>query len=121
MDQRLGGRFRLKRESDISRVFERGRRVNDGLLTLYAAANPAFPGYARVGVGISKRHGNAVRRNRLKRLCREAFRLVRAELPADVDYMLIPRAGVEPTLEGLRKSIRSLARRTASRTKEVRP
>ena len=107
--RRTPKKLRLTRSDDISGVFERGRRVADGVLTLLVLRNDlAVP---RLGVAVSTRHGKAVRRNRIKRLCREAFRLVRDQLPAGWDYMLVPRASVEFTLVKLQKSILSLAPR----------
>ena len=49
-----------------------------------------------------------VRRNRLKRLCREAFRLIRGELPRGWDIIMIPHAGVDVDLAGLQDSLRTL-------------
>ena len=39
----------------------------------------------RLGLSVSKDHGSAVRRNKIKRLLREAFRLERISLPADIE------------------------------------
>jgi len=112
MHQKAGKSHRLTRRGDISRLFHDGRSVHDRLLRIVALAND-LP-HARLAVGVSKRHGGAVRRNRVKRLCREAFRLSRDRVPVGWDYMLIPKVGRELTLAGLRASIVALARRVAA-------
>ncbi len=115
-DYRAGKSRRLKRRADISRLFDDGRRRSDGRMTLLAA--PCAAGATgRFAVLVAKRHGSAVQRNRVKRLCREAFRLTRPELPDGFDYIILPRAGAELTLAGLQESLRSLAPKVASTTK----
>ena len=107
-----GKSLRLSKRQDISRVFDQGRRAVDKLLTVLAAANDL--GYPRMAVTVSKRHGNAVQRNRIKRLCREAFRAVRDELPQSFDYVILPRAGRDFTLAPLTASVKSLAMRAGN-------
>jgi ribonuclease P protein component len=116
MNQRATKRFRLRSRKDIKRVFEIGQRAADATMTLVAVPNQF--GYSRVAVGVSSRHGNAVTRNRIRRLCREAFRLTRSQLPLGQDYMIIPRVGAQFSLAVLQASLKRLASRVAGRSDE---
>ncbi len=112
MDYRAGRQFRIRSPKQISRVFREGQRATDGMITLLAAPNGLAE--ARFAPAIATKHGNAVRRNRLKRLCREAFRLTRPELPPGWDYIMLPRRGISPSLQTLRNSLRRLGLRVTS-------
>jgi len=78
-------------------------------MTLHVAVNSL--GRARMAVVVSTRHGKAIRRNRIKRLCREAFRLCREELPCGYDYVLRPKEGVDLSLQAVGESLRKLTGR----------
>src|ERR1039458_5478959 len=84
---------RLHRKIDFKRVFKEGRRFSASGLTLWVfqcgAQEPAQK--PRLGLAIPKAYGNAVARNRLKRLIREAFRLNKARLPSGVDMVFAAR------------------------------
>ncbi len=70
---------RLSGSAQFDRVFKTGLRKAAGPLLVLAAPN-GLP-HHRLGLSIGKRVGGAVRRARVKRHLREAFRLSRSELP----------------------------------------
>lgn len=111
VNRRLSKSDRLKTRDDFTRVFRDGLSAADGTLRLLVLPNSL--GRRRMGVAVSGRFRGAVRRNRVKRLCREAFRAGREELPDGYDYVLQPRAGPEHSLEALCRSLRELSRRLA--------
>jgi ribonuclease P protein component len=101
----------LRRPLDFRRVYERRRSVSDNWLIIYACENQ-LP-HLRLGLSVARKVGSAVRRNRLRRLYREAFRLSRAEMPSGLDLVLIPRTSVEPALTELRQSLVKLVKQVA--------
>ena len=115
MDQRFPQALRLRRGEEFRKVFDQGRSVADGTLVVYAMINE-LP-HARLGLSVSRKVGNAVRRNRWKRLIREAFRLRRESMPTGIDLIVIPRSG-QPTLERIQQSLVSLARQAQRRVKK---
>lgn len=101
----------LRRPSDFRRVYERRRSAGDRWLLVYACEN-GLP-HSRLGLSVSRKFGRATRRNRLRRLYREAFRLTRAEMPAGLDVVVIPRTPEEPTLADVKRSLPQLVRQIA--------
>jgi ribonuclease P protein component len=112
------GHLRLKRAREFERCFATKISTADDILIVYGYPNQ-LP-YPRLGCVVSRKHGRAVRRNRLKRLLREAFRLLQHELPSGIDYVVLPRPAAEPPrLESVRRSLLRLARRLARRLAEA--
>jgi len=103
-------RVRLRRTSDVRRVHDEGRSWAHPLLVLVARPNGLD--FSRVGVTASRRVGNAVARNRAKRLMREAARHLYPQFEAGWDMMLIARTRIikmkEPQVE---EALASLLRR----------
>ena len=101
----------LRRPVDFKRVYDRRRSVSDHWLIVYAREN-GLP-HARLGLSVSRKFGKAVRRNYLRRLYREAFRLTRHEMPTGLDLVLIPRGPEQPALESLKRSLPRLVNQLA--------
>lgn len=90
----FGKSKRLVSNSEFKAVLARKVRVSDELLTLYMAENDC--GFARLGVSVGKSCGNAVVRNRMKRVIREAFRTSQEQIPAGFDYVvMVSRRGAK--------------------------
>ena len=84
----FGKSQRVRRRAEFQRVFDSGYRVSSRYFTLLFAPGAALS--ARLGIVASKKLGDAVRRNRAKRLIREVFRHLDTP-PAAVDVVVIPR------------------------------
>jgi len=79
---------RVRKRKDFDRVFKDGRRVTEG--PIYARYVPNGLAFTRVGVAVSTKFGKAVRRNRARRLLKEAFRLHKDAMPPGLDIVLLP-------------------------------
>jgi ribonuclease P protein component len=84
---RFGPDRRLRRRLDFQRVFDAGFRVHGRFITLVIAGNAGGP--SRLGIVASRKLGNAVRRNRAKRLIRDIFRQCNSR--PGLDVVVIPR------------------------------
>ncbi len=88
---RLPSRCRIRAKADFQRVFANGKhRRTDHLKAVIHASGGEC---SRIGLAVSRKVGNAVVRNRLKRRLREVFRIHRQELPTVLDIIFIPRPG----------------------------
>lgn len=83
---------RLHLKNDFKTIIRGGTRIQGPGLVLWWKPAPLGKDDVRMGLVVSKKLGNAVVRNRAKRLLREAFRLNRKKLKSGTDYIFSPRA-----------------------------
>lgn len=103
MTAQFSTKSRLKKSIEFQRVYQRAKRSGDEWLLVFAIVNELE--YSRLGLSVSRKYGVSVRRNRVKRVLREAFRLSTDQIPRGLDLIVIPRGGIEPVLEPIRKSL----------------
>jgi ribonuclease P protein component len=102
----LPKRERLTKQKDYNAVYAKKKVFSDRLLRIYVRPNGLD--YNRIGYAIGKRIGKAVKRNRLKRLIREAYRRKKSELPRGFDFVVIPRSNGEYSLDEISLSLGKL-------------
>jgi ribonuclease P protein component len=84
---RSGHQFRL--------VYDRGRRFPGRWLVLLVLDEPpAAPATRAVGIVTSRKVGNAVARNRARRLLREAYRLNKHKLKPNLQIVMVARTAI---------------------------
>ena len=99
---------RLRKRADFDSVRSHGKRVSDRLFVLIVA--PSEIAQTRWGLAVSRRVGNAVVRNRVKRKIRESIRDIRSITGLDVIVSARP-AAADAGGESVRSSLHQLARR----------
>jgi ribonuclease P protein component len=107
---------RLSGKESFAAVYDARQRQTRGPLTIYAKKND-LP-HSRMGLSISRRVGTAPKRNRIKRLLRESFRLLQHELPKGFDWIIVVRPHHPLELEEYQGLTRELMTRLGSKKKK---
>ena len=94
--------FRLKKQADFQKLFKTGKRAFSPSLTMiYRQAEKLT-----MGISVGKRHGKSVKRNRIKRLIREAFRAENNGLKKQYRFVFIPKVSEEYSFQIFQRDIR---------------
>lgn len=115
-------RDRIKDRAEYLACYEQGRKYHSRYFLLFFLDAPARDPIAqtRLGIAAGRKIGNAVRRNRIKRLVRETFRLHRHLFPPHGDIVVVAKRGIDTmsldlaaVLHDLRNAVHRIGRKNA--------
>ena len=81
----------IKKNYEFLRVYKKGSFFVGKYFILHT--NPNILGEKRIGVSISKKVGNSVQRNRIRRRVKEIFREYFNHVSDNTDYVFVGRVG----------------------------
>lgn len=83
----------MKSDRDYRRAYNKGKFCADSAVTAYFCPNKLS--LDRLGITTGKKIGNAVKRNRARRIIRAAYRECEKDFPIGYDIVFVARAGIE--------------------------
>jgi ribonuclease P protein component len=87
--------FRVKKNKEFQEAFKKGKSVANRQFVVYILKKPEQENF-RIGLSVSKKIGNAVMRNQIKRYIRQSFHEFQERVQNGNDYIIIAR---KPTAE----------------------
>jgi ribonuclease P protein component len=90
MSESFAQHERIKRKTDFQRVYNQGKKRVSSSFILYSYIEEDRP-FRRLGITASRKVGNAVVRNRCKRILREIFRQHKTLFPQGADLVVVVR------------------------------
>ncbi|MBG9785366.1 ribonuclease P protein component [Shouchella lehensis] len=103
---------RIKKNEEFSAVFNRGSSMANRQFVLYILPKEGQDSL-RLGLSVSKRVGNAVCRNRIKRYVREVFTQIQGDLKQHYDYVVIAHNPVKDmTYHEIKSSLEHVLRKS---------
>lgn len=83
-------KYRIKKNEDFQTVFKNGKSIANRQFVIYMLQNPEEREF-RIGLSVSKKIGNAVTRNRIKRLIRQVFLEEKHRIKSGKEFIIIAR------------------------------
>lgn len=80
--------FRISKRKEITFILHNGKRIKENLFSVIFLENNS--GHDRAAVLVSRANGNAVKRNRIKRVYREIFNTTKSGNPPFFDILIKP-------------------------------
>ena len=106
-EDRMERRYRLKKNRAFQYVYRRGQSVACRNLVMLLAPGREL----KVGFSVSKKTGNAVTRNRIKRRLRECFRPYLGDVKTGLYVIVARSSAAEAAFDDLRKDVRYLLKK----------
>ncbi|CQR45800.1 Ribonuclease P protein component [Paraliobacillus sp. PM-2] len=104
--------YRIKKNEEFQDVFKNGKSFANRQLVIYFLDNPKQPHF-RIGLSVSKKIGNAVVRNRVKRYLRQAFLELKEQVDPSFDIVIIARVPTkEMDYHQVKKSLKHVLSKT---------
>ena len=101
--------YRLKKQADFQKLFNSGKRLFSPSLTMIV--KPA--NFTTMGISVGKKHGKAVRRNRVKRLLRAAFADAQENLKGNYAIVLLPKIAEEYSYHTYKAHLEKMIKKNA--------
>lgn len=112
--------YRVKKDKEFQAVFTRGASVANRQFVVYALKKEQQTHF-RIGLSVSKKIGNAVVRNQVKRYIREACQLHEASLAPNYDFVIIARnPAAKMTAQEVADSLRHVFKRSGVWKRQVK-
>ena len=87
----MNKRQRIKKNEEFQKVFKKGKSFANRQFVVYCLRKEEQQAF-RVGLSVSKKIGNAVTRNQIKRYIRQTFLELKNDVRQDMDYVIIARS-----------------------------
>ena len=87
----MNKRQRIKKYEEFQKVFKKGKSFANRQFVVYCLRKEEQQAF-RVGLSVSKKIGNAVTRNQIKRYIRQTFLELKNDVRQDMDYVIIARS-----------------------------
>ncbi|WP_018665268.1 ribonuclease P protein component [Heyndrickxia acidiproducens] len=97
--------YRVKKNTDFQDVFQNGKSYANRQFVVYVLKNTDHEHF-RIGLSVSKKLGNAVKRNEIKRYIRQTFLELKEAIDPKNDYIIIARKpAAEMNFQEVKKSL----------------
>lgn len=88
--EKMKKEYRVKKNEDFQDIFKKGKSFANRQFVVYSLKRPG-QAHFRIGLSVSKKLGNAVKRNQIKRYIKQAFLELEEGLHNEYDYIIIAR------------------------------